>query len=102
MTPAEFAVCFVPVPLRQRHLVAGDVFVIEHDDEVNLWTVRDTRPGWMNAAHGPNGYAGDVDPDQVFQVLTPVPMAQAMAITRTELGARVIERRNSNTTKGAA
>jgi hypothetical protein len=40
------------------------------------------------------------DPDDEVQVLTPVPMAQAMALTRAELGAQVIERRN--TIEGAA
>lgn len=88
MTPDEFETCYVPVPIRQRYITAGDVLVLGE-----LWQVRGARPGWMDAAYGHRFHAADVDPDQVFEVLTPVPMAQAVALTREQIGMQLIGRR---------
>jgi hypothetical protein len=95
MNPEEFATCWVPVPLRWRHVVAGDVIVGKGETP---WMVRaqDMPCAGIALEHGAQHWEGDVDPDEVVQVLTPWPMAQAMALTRAELGARVIERRNAN------
>jgi hypothetical protein len=99
MTPEEFATCWVPVPLAWRYVDRGDVIVGRNATPL-LVESHGGRGGQM-AVHL---YGWDhpflVDPDEVVRVLTPVPMAQAMALTRTELGARVIERRT--TVEGAA
>jgi hypothetical protein len=103
MTPEEFATCWVPVPTPWRYVVAGDTIAGRGE---RPWTVVSLPPGlqiqcgadwWPRTAEDRRHLP---DPDDEVQVLTPVPMAQAMALTRAELGARVIERRN--TTEGAA
>ena len=100
MTPEDFATCFVPIPLRSRHVIAGDAIVSEDN---KLWPVVEIRGNAVDVlvpAHGAHAVRTfTVDPDDVVQVLTPVPMADAMVMTREQLGARVIERR---TTKEAA
>jgi hypothetical protein len=97
MTPEEFATCWVPVPLRWRHVVAGDVIAGKGG---HAWLVEQVPPFYVlnrgaERYPGPDGKRHPVDPDEVVQVLTPVPMAQAMALTRAELGTQVIERRNT-------
>ena len=83
---------YVPVPLRQRHLLAGDVFVGQGGQ---LWTVAvGTRPGYLTATIGQTVRAAEVDPDQVFNVLVEVPMAQAVSVAREQLAMQLVERNN--------
>lgn len=112
MTPEEFETAYVPVPIRWRHIVAGDVFVGQHGA---LWTVVEIRTHNVSPENGyPHGMLGvratnggatrfepSVDPDEAMHVLTPVPMAQAVALTRAELGMQLIERRDDAAGTGA-
>lgn len=94
MTTEELAQVWVPVPLRWRHVIAGDVFV---GKEQALWSVKDIR---SHAAHltvytqsGQHYYPADVDPDDVIEVLVPALERDAVELTREELGARLVARR---------
>lgn len=86
---------FVPVPLRWKHVVSGDV-IVARDGE--LWIIGDNelpRGGVsIRARQGGDSYfARDVDPDDVIKVLVPVTERDALQCTRDQLGARVIDRR---------
>lgn len=86
---------FVPVPLRWRHVVSGDVIV---DRSGELWIVGDNelpRGGVQVRARqgGEKYFARDVDPDDVVKVLVPVTERDALRLTRDQLGAQVVERR---------
>lgn len=89
MTPAEFETCYVPVPLRWRYVEPGDVFV----GGERLWTVNKINSRQVTVSCGASTGSYDIDPDELVQVLTPVPMAQAVAITREQIGMRLIARR---------
>ena len=95
MTPAELSTYWVSVPLRARHIVAGDVV---HG--------RDGRP-WMVVAANvvqnsivTTAQAGEdcievrSDPDHTISVFVPVLERDAIELTVDQLGARVIERRS--------
>lgn len=83
--------CFVPVPLRWRHVQAGDVIV---GTDGRLWHVIGiTSSGRVHAAHGALAVPADVDPDEVARVLVPVAERDAMTMCRDDLGARITERR---------
>lgn len=95
MTPEEFETCWVPVPLRWRHVVTGDV--LQGKEAAGLYVeraMRDERGRVVVQVYSAAGvWRGDVDPDETVQVLTPVPMAQAVAITREQIGMQLIARR---------
>lgn len=100
MTPDELATCYVPLPLAWRYVVAGDVFVGKGG---KLWTVLGAVPGvhfGVEVQNGANTFKATVDPDAQVQVLTPVHAHDAMALTREELGGRLIAARSG--TEGAA
>lgn len=87
--------CFVPVPIRWRHVLAGDVFV---DRNGQLWHVVAANPhrtGLITVAaeRGDESLTQQLDPDDVIHVLIPVPERDAVELTRERLGARLVERR---------
>lgn len=93
MTPDAW----VPVPLRWKHVLAGDVFVARDGE---LWQVEETGPSPRTsydviAVRGAQVHKADVDPDAVVQVLVPVTERDALRLTRDELGARLVERRTA-------
>lgn len=93
MTSDELADTWVPVPIRFRHVLPGDMFV-GRDGE--LWRVDRTGPGMaMTASTSINTFTSDVDPDDVIPVLVPTPERDAVELTREQLGARLIERRTA-------
>jgi hypothetical protein len=92
MSPEDFETCFVPVPIRWRHVVAGDVIVGKGGLS---WIVAGRPLGGGVELRAIGKWTGTVDPDDVVQVLTPVPMAQAVALTREQIGMQLIERRNT-------
>ena len=81
---------WVPVPLRWRHVVQGDVFV----GQGSLWHV--SRIGLekgeltVDVYSGADEWRGPVDPDDVINVLVPVAERDAVELCREELGARLI------------
>ncbi len=94
MTAPELTTAWVPVPLRWRHVIAGDVIV-----------GRDGTP-WLIVTRGCDGSVGAmhtdddrhtsaVDPDATVQVLVPATERECVELTREQLGARLIERRTA-------
>ena len=88
---------WVPVPLRWRHVIAGDVFV---GADQRLWIVADAA---NQAGHyavevrtGLDTYTDEVDPDDVINVLVPATERDAVELTMDELGARLVERRTES------
>lgn len=86
--------CWVPVPLRWRHVVAGDTFV---GRENQLWHVEEIN-GYGAALDVAVRCSGDthrvdVDPDEAMQVLVPVAERDAVELLREELGARLAAQR---------
>lgn len=85
---------WVPVPLRFRHLVEGDVFL---GSDGALWHVGQVHHGAQTRVAVQCGDAkrvGDLDPDETVEVLVPVSEREAVELTREQLGARLVERRN--------
>lgn len=95
VTETELSTVWVPVPLRWRHVVAGDVIV---GNGGKLWQIEQSHPtaaGWRLVT-GPgvaHAYVGDAD--EVVKVLVPATEADAAALTIEQLGARLIERRTA-------
>lgn len=94
-TPSD---AWVPVPLRWRNVVAGDVFFSEKTRD--LWLVvegldLERMARGVRVAHGATEHTAKVDPDDVIAVLVPVPERDALRLCRDELGARVLERRTA-------
>lgn len=92
MTPRD---AWLPVPLRWRHVLAGDVFVARNG---TLWHVISTGTAptgqfLVATSRGPEEYGSTVDPDDSIQVLVPVAERDALRLTRDELGAALVERR---------
>lgn len=83
---------FVPVPLRWRHVVAGDVFL---GADGLLWAVENMHQGAVCVRNGRTQHADIVDPDDVIPVLVPAVERDAVELTREQLGARLIERRTA-------
>jgi len=84
---------WVPVPLRWRHALQGDVFV---GGDGQLWMVMERYE--YKGQHGAvacrsKEYDAPINPDDVIQVLVPVSERDALELTREQLGARVVERR---------
>jgi len=80
---------FVPVPIRWRAVIPGDVIVAP--DGV-LWLItlcpKDGEVIGQRTFHERN--SGRPDPDEVVQVLVPVTEADAVELCRDELGARLV------------
>lgn len=94
MTAPLPADAFVPVPLRWRHVLAGDVMVAPGGA---LWLIAVRgRDGLTTAMRtGADQHSAPVDPDEVVQVLVPVAERDAVELTREQLGARLVERRTA-------
>lgn len=98
MTAEEMAQCWVPVQMRWRHIQPGDVIVGK--DGAQLWMVSGAgEDGGQWRIDASWSYVGTVtqlgDPDQVATVLLPGALRDAMELTRAELGARLLERREA-------
>lgn len=87
---------WVPVPLRWRHILPGDM-VVAPDDQI--WHVIEVWSGKCSttatAERGKERFSRDVDPDDVIPVLVPVVERDAVELTRDQLGARLVERRTT-------
>jgi hypothetical protein len=91
MTTEELAQVWVPVSLRWRHVVEGDV-VIGGDGAP--WAIVDVdHLGTWVARSGRREYQSMPDPDDVIEVLVPALERDAVELTREELGARLVARR---------
>lgn len=88
---------WVPVALRWRHVIPGDLFIggtgapwlvvsVDREPSGNLLAVAMRHDGPRKA---------DVDPDDTVQVLVPVAEREAATVARELLGARLIERRSA-------
>lgn len=94
MTADEMALCWVPIPLRARHLQLGDV--VAGKEAGTLWLVNrcgDVVELMSCGRHA--SWSGHLDPDETVHVLVPLPEREALTTARDELAARVIERRAS-------
>jgi hypothetical protein len=103
MTPEEFETCWVPVPLRWRNVVAGDVIV---GQKGKAWHVERPLPDLL-MRHGADWWPRTdedrrllPDPDSRVPVLTAVPMVNAVELLHSELNAQLLAARSE--TKGAA
>lgn len=95
MTPDELNDCYVPLSIRWRHVKVGDVIAGQGGRLIAVES-RGGRGGQMAVhLHGWD-HPFLVDPDETVQVLYPVPMAQAMRLTREQLGARLLEQREDS------
>lgn len=85
---------WTPVPLRWRHVKAGDVFVADGRTWMVIAVSERPELGWLTSvASGADQFeAVEVDPDEVVSVLCPAPEANALARVRDELGGSVIDR----------
>lgn len=94
MTTTLPADAWVPVPLRWRHVIPGDVFV---GGDGTLWHATHACPFngrvSVTAKQGPVERHADVDPDDRVNVLVPVTEAEAVELTIEQLGARLVSRR---------
>jgi hypothetical protein len=98
MTPDELATAWVPVPLRWRHVIAGDTFA---DRDGALWHVTMAGDLWRRGSLSVSAIKGEfpmdaqVDPDDVIPVLIPVTERDAVELTIDQLGARLVARRTT-------
>lgn len=97
MTAHLPADAFVPVPIRWRHVAAGDVFV---GRDGRLWHVTNAAPSpragtSVVAVHADDVVGADVDPDEVVHVLVPVTERDAVELCIDELGARLMAGRTT-------
>jgi hypothetical protein len=101
VTAPELADCYVPIPLRWRHVIAGDILLGQSGV---LFAVTASRPHVDPRGHitgqwaltvgvGPDARPFIGDPDEPARVLTGVPERDALTVLRDELSARVVERR---------
>lgn len=94
MTQPELADVWVPVPLRWRHVVGGDVIIGTGGVP---WMVDATAHAddgsWVALARAAHDWRGQVDPDEVVQVLVLATERDALTVARDQLGARIVESR---------
>jgi hypothetical protein len=85
--------CWVPIPLRWRHVRPGDVVVLKD----KLWevTATDMHEQWAEAfvARGEKTHRADLDPDATVPVLVRHQEREALQTAREQLGATVVDRR---------
>lgn len=84
---------WVPVPLRWKHVRAGDVFYSAKTED--LWTVTKIEhgsPSVVRVTHNGRPHLVEMDPDATVAVLVPVPERDALRVCRDELGARLVSR----------
>lgn len=86
---------WVPVSLRWRHVIAGDVFVGSNGLTWHVTEVEPQNGGCIDITcqSGKDQFTSDVDPDDVISVLVPALERDAVELTRDQLGARLVERR---------
>lgn len=89
---------WVPVPLRWRHIIPGDVFLGGADGDMPWMIVRIEKDwgGKVTCQSGPDVFSSEVDPDDTVNVLVPASERDAVELTIEELGARLILRRNED------
>lgn len=94
--PALPADAWVPVPLRWRHVLPGDV-IAGRDGLLYVERVMpDDRGRTVLQVMGAAGtWRGDVDPDEPVTVLMRADERDAATLLRDQLGARLIERRTT-------
>ena len=83
---------WVPVPLRWRHVIEGDVFVSPDGD---IWMVTLRGEALTSVTSGQIVHVAEVDPDDTVDVLVPATEREAVELCIEELGARLIERRSA-------
>ena len=88
MTPPD---CWVPVPIRMRHVQPGDV-ILSKDGQPWMVDVA-TIHGRLQVNRMREDMNVTVDLDHVIQVLVPVSERDAVTLTRDQLGAQVESRR---------
>jgi hypothetical protein len=82
---------WVPVPIRWRHVIGGDIVLdpagapwhVSENDLLGTWVLQ----------QGLREFQRQADPDEVVNVLVPVPERDAVELARDVLGARLVERR---------
>lgn len=85
----------VPVPLRWRHVTAGDLIVGKEGAPLRVRQAPAPSNESTACVVTPDSeWSGHVDPNRVAQVLVSAPVADALHLLRNQLGARVIERRS--------
>jgi uncharacterized coiled-coil protein SlyX len=87
---------FLPVPIRWRHVLPGDVLAVKRGDEVEPWLVRVSRAGdptgWtVEVARTGADVPRNVDPDDEVPVLVAAAVADAFVVLR-EQGAEMVGR----------
>lgn len=83
----------VPIPLRWRHVAAGDLIVGKDGAPLLVRQAPAPDNESTTCVVTPNGeWSGRVDLNRVAQVLVPAPVVDAMCLVRDQLGARVTER----------
>lgn len=93
MSAPTLADCYVPVPLRWRHVTAGDTIVTP---DGALWHIGQRTPaGDVYAVRGEDEHTGTPDPDALVTVLVPATEREALTAARDELAAQVTERRTA-------
>lgn len=100
MTAIDPATCWAPVPVRWRYVQRAEVIVGRAGEllRVVYSDLADDGRSWMvtvaQMVSGPDAlWAGPVDPDELVQVLVPIPERDAQRLSVEQLGAVVVGRR---------
>lgn len=94
MTAIDPSTCWAPVPLRWRHVRPGDITVAEDGSLVPIVSVGYSQAGVDVDYVVPGGldHATELDPDEMVDVLVPIPERDLMRTTAEQLGAWCIDR----------
>lgn len=86
---------FIPVPLRWRHVMSGDVFTGHNGALWHVTEVRSTTSALLlvTTESGPHSFQAEVDPDETVSVLVSVIERDAVELTREQLGVQLVQRR---------
>lgn len=91
MTTIDPATCWAPVPVRWRYVQPGDV--LAGKESLLVVAHVELGPRWFNAVLHGYEESFDVDPDELVQVLVPIPERDAQRLSVEQLGAVVVGRR---------